>query len=99
MPLYLYVIISTAVFTGIIVFLVAVIALIKAKVVKAGNCKIYINEEASPLVVPASGSLLSALANNKIFIPSACGGGGTCAMCKCQVLEEIGRASCRGREE
>ena len=87
MPLYLYVIISTAVFTGIIVFLVAVIALIKAKVVKAGNCKIYINEEASPLVVPASGSLLSALANNKIFIPSACGGGGTCAMCKCQVLE------------
>lgn len=87
MPLYLYVILSTVVFTAIIVLLVAVIALVKAKVVKVGDCKIFINEESEPLVVSASGSLLSALADNKIFIPSACGGSGTCAMCKCQVLE------------
>lgn len=87
MPLYLYIIISTIVFTAIIVFLVAVIAVVKAKVVRAGDCRIFINDDPNPLVVAASGSLLGALATNKIFVPSACGGGGTCAMCKCQVLE------------
>lgn len=87
MPLYQFVIIATLVFTAVIVFLVAVIAFIKAKVIKAGDCKIFINDDPNPLVVPASGSLLGALASNKIFVPSACGGGGTCAMCKCQVLE------------
>jgi Na+-transporting NADH:ubiquinone oxidoreductase subunit F len=87
MPLHLYVIISTIVFTAVIVILVAVIALIKFKVIKPGDCKVFINEEPEPIVVPAGGSLLSTLAGNKIFIPSACGGGGTCAMCKCQVLE------------
>lgn len=87
MPLYQYVTISTAVFTAIIVFLVAVIVLIKLKVIKPGDCRIFINDDPVPIVAAASGTLLSALANNKIFVPSACGGGGTCAMCKCQVLE------------
>lgn len=87
MPLILFVIISTAVFTGIIILLVAAIAIIKAKVIKPGDCKIFINDDPNPIVVSAGGSLLSTLANNKIFIPSACGGGGTCALCKCQVLE------------
>jgi len=86
-PLYEYVIISTVVFTSVILFLVAIIAFTKAKVVTAGDCKIFINDDPNPLLVPASGTLLGVLANNKIFIPSACGGGGTCAMCKCQVLE------------
>lgn len=87
MPLYLFVIISTLTFTLIIIFLVALIAFIKAKVIKPGDCKVFINDDPNPIVVPAGGSLLSTLASNKIFIPSACGGGGTCAMCKCQVLE------------
>lgn len=87
MPLYQYVIVSTVIFTGIIILLVAAIALIKAKVIKPGDCKIFINDDPNPLVVSAGGSLLSTLASNKIFIPSACGGGGTCALCKCQVLE------------
>lgn len=87
MPLYLYVIISTVVFTAVIVLLVAVIALIKFKVIKPGDCKIFINDDPKPLVVAAGGSLLSTLANQKIFVPSACGGVGTCAQCKCQVLE------------
>ena len=87
MPLWEFVIVSTAVFTGIIMFLVAVIAVIKAKVIKPGDCRIFINQDAKPLVVSAGASLLSTLSNNKIFIPSACGGGGTCALCKCQVLE------------
>jgi Na+-transporting NADH:ubiquinone oxidoreductase subunit F len=87
MPLYQYVIISTVVFTAIILFLVAIIAFIKVKVVAAGDCKIFINDDPQPIVVPAGRTLLSTLAENKIFVPSACGGGGTCAMCKCQVLE------------
>lgn len=91
MPLYLSVLISTAVFTAIIIFLVTVIAIIKAKVVRTGDCKIFINDDPNPLVVPATGSLLSALANSKIFVPSACGGGGTCALCACQVLEGGGQ--------
>ncbi len=91
MPLYLYVLVSTAVFTAIIIFLVTVITVIKTKVVQVGDCKIFINDDPSPLVVPATGSLLSVLANNKIFVPSACGGGGTCALCTCQVLEGGGQ--------
>src|SRR3989338_11400835 len=87
MSLVAYVLISTLVFTGVIIILVATIAFIKAKVIKAGDCKIYINDDSTPLVVSAGQSLLSTLAGNKIFVPSACGGGGTCAMCKCQVLE------------
>ena len=79
MPLFFYVLTSTAVFTAIILFLVAVIILIKIKVIKPGACKIYVNDDPQPLVVSAGVSLLTTLANNKIFIPSACGGGGTCA--------------------
>ena len=69
MPLYLYVTISTVVFTAVIVFLTAVIILIKLKVIKPGDCKIFINDDPSPVVTPAAGSLLSVLANNKIFVP------------------------------
>ncbi len=87
MPLWQFVIVSTIVFTGIIMFLVGIIAFIKEKVMQLSDCKIFINDDPKPLVVRAGASLLSTLANNKIFVPSACGGGGTCAMCKCQVLE------------
>ena len=87
MTLFFYVLISTAVFTAIILFLVAVIIVIKIKVIKPGDCKILINDDPNPIVTAAGGSLLSTLANNKIFVPSACGGGGTCAQCKVQVLE------------
>ncbi len=82
-----FVLLSTVVFTGVIVLLVAILSLVEAKVVKAGDCKILINDDPSPLVVSAGKNLLFTLANNKIFLPSACGGGGTCALCKCQILE------------
>tara|TARA_Y100000782_G_scaffold107875_1_gene130637 strand:+ start:573 stop:1802 length:1230 start_codon:yes stop_codon:yes gene_type:complete len=58
----------------------------KAKLSPSGLVKININGE-KEIEVEAGGSLLSTLGNNKIFLPSACGGGGTCAMCKCQVNE------------
>ena len=82
-----FVLLSTVVFAGIILLLIIVLSVVESKVAKKGDCKIFINEENDPLVVPAGKNLLSALANQKVFLPSACGGGGTCAMCKCQVLE------------
>jgi len=85
--LFQFVLISTAVFSGIIVFLIAILSFVESKVVNKGDCKITINNEKEPLVVAGGGNLLTTLSNNKIFLPSACGGGGTCAMCKCQILE------------
>ena len=82
-----FVLLSTVVFSGIIVFLITLIVLVESKVAKKGDCKILINNETEPLVVAGGSNLLTTLSNNKVFLPSACGGGGTCAMCKCQILE------------
>lgn len=59
----------------------------KSKLVPSGDVNIYINNEDEPLKTKPGSTLLSTLSNENIFLPSACGGGGTCAMCKCQVLE------------
>lgn len=77
---------GVAIFTGVILALVVVLMIVEMFLVKQGNVKIQVNGE-STIEVPVGGTLLSALAAQKIFLPSACGGGGTCAMCKCQVLE------------
>ncbi|MEZ5065836.1 MAG: NADH:ubiquinone reductase (Na(+)-transporting) subunit F [bacterium] len=79
---------AALIFTGTIVLLVMLLGVAKSKLVPAGPVKILINDdpEKSP-TVSAGSTLLQALAEKKIFLPSACGGGGTCAMCKCQVLE------------
>ena len=107
MALLQFVFISTLVFTGVILVLVAILAVIEANVVKKGDCKIFVNDDPKPLLVAAGKNLLFTLANTKIFLPSACGGGGTCAMCKCQVLEgggnilptETGQLSRRQQKE
>ena len=79
---------SILVFAGVIMTLVAVLTLLEKKLIPQGEVKILINgdEEKSPDVQPG-GTLLGALSSAKVFLPSACGGGGTCAMCKCQVLD------------
>ncbi len=77
---------SAVVFTLVIVLLVVVLQVAAKKLVQQGDVKIEINGEKT-INIPAGGSLLSALSNEKLFLPSACGGGGTCAMCKCQVFE------------
>ena len=77
---------SIIVFLLIILMLVGILLYARAKLLPQGNVKIHINDEKEVEVSPGS-SLLVTLANSKIFLPSACGGGGTCAMCKCQVLE------------
>ena len=77
---------SIVAFLGITLLLVAILLYAKAKLMPSGEVKININGEKELSVSPGS-SILSTLSNSKIFLPSACGGGGTCAMCKCQVLE------------
>lgn len=77
---------SAVVFTLVIILLVVVLQVAAKKLVQQGDVKIEINGEKT-INIPAGSSLLSALSNEKLFLPSACGGGGTCAMCKCQVFE------------
>ena len=78
--------ISTVVFSSVILFLVGLLLLVEAKIVRKGDCEIVINYDRSKSLHVANGStLLSALKDNGIFIPSACGGGGSCGMCKCRV--------------
>jgi len=77
---------SVGVFLSVTLFLVALLLFIKEKLTPAGSMKITINGEKELETEPGS-TLLSALSNQKIFLPSACGGGGSCGMCKCQVVE------------
>lgn len=77
---------SAVVFTLVIILLVVVLQVAAKKLVQQGDIKIEINGEKT-ISIPAGGTLLSALSNEKLFLPSACGGGGTCAMCKCQIFE------------
>jgi Na+-transporting NADH:ubiquinone oxidoreductase subunit F len=78
--------VTVVVFAGIILTLVGVLLVARQHLVPQGEVTIVINGEKKIQVKPGS-SLLTTLASEKIFIPSACGGGGTCAQCKCQVTE------------
>ena len=77
---------SAAVFTFVILLLVIMLQIAAKSLVQQGDVNIEINGERT-ITVPAGGTLLTALSNEKLFLPSACGGGGTCAMCKCQIPE------------
>ena len=77
---------SIIVFLAVIMLLVGVLLFVRKKLTPQGKVKITINEEKELEVDPGS-TVLSTLSNEGIFLPSACGGGGTCAMCKCQVFE------------
>jgi Na+-transporting NADH:ubiquinone oxidoreductase subunit F len=72
-------------FTGIVLALVVVILQARSFLVPSGNVKITVNDQKT-LEVPAGGKLLNALSSQGIFVSSACGGGGTCAQCKVNVL-------------
>ncbi len=80
------VIITSIVAVFIVIFLlVSILLAAKAKLAPSGLVILDVNGE--PLKVDSGNTLLYTLSNEKIFLPSACGGGGTCALCKCQVLE------------
>lgn len=75
-------------FTLVVMALVFIILFARSKMVNSGNITIEINGDPErSLSVPAGGKLLQTLAGAGIFLSSACGGGGTCAQCKCHVLE------------
>ncbi len=80
------VLIGVTMFTAVVLVLVGVILFAKSRLVSSGDVTINVNGE-KDIVVPAGGKLLNILADNKLFVSSACGGGGTCAQCKVDVLE------------
>ena len=71
-------------FTLIVLSLVAVISIARSKLVSSGDVNIIINDEKT-ISVPAGGKLLQTLASAQLFVPSACGGGGTCAQCRVKI--------------
>jgi Na+-transporting NADH:ubiquinone oxidoreductase subunit F len=85
---YTEVILGVVVFTVIVISLVLVIIGARAKLVSSGDVNIAINGDADKTITTeAGGKLLQTLAANNVFLSSACGGGGTCAQCKCKVTE------------
>ena len=75
---------SIAIFLLVILTLVSILLFAKAKLIPSGKVKISINGE-KEIEVDGGSTLLNTLSNNGIFLPSACGGGGTCIQCTCQV--------------
>ena len=82
----LIVIISIIAFLIIVLLLVAMLLVAKAKLLPSGEVTLTVNDEQDLVIQPGT-TILNALSENKIFLPSACGGGGTCGMCTCQVIE------------
>ncbi len=84
------IIFGVVMFTVIVLALVILILFAKSKLVPSGNVKIEINEDPDKTIeVPIGGKLMNVLAEHKIFIPSACGGQGTCGECR-MIVEEGG---------
>jgi len=77
-----------AAFTFIVSFLVAFVMFARSRLVPSGNVNIEINGDPNKTItVPTGDKLLSTLASKNIYLASACGGGGTCSECKCQVVD------------
>ena len=80
------------IFLGVLVFTLAVNLMVfiilgaRKLLVSSGNVNISMNEDAKSVDVEAGGKLLQTLAAQNLFLSSACGGGGTCAQCKCKVV-------------
>ena len=82
------IVLGVVMFTGTVLALVAVILAARSQLVASGDVSIEINGDADKTVkVAAGGKLLNALAEQGIFLSSACGGGGSCGQCRCQVPE------------
>jgi Na+-transporting NADH:ubiquinone oxidoreductase subunit F len=79
------IIISIVIFLAIVLLLVVILLYARKKLVPQGEVKININDK-KELKVITGNSLLSTLAQQKIYLPSACGGKGSCGMCKCKVI-------------
>ncbi|MDB2384379.1 NADH:ubiquinone reductase (Na(+)-transporting) subunit F [Endozoicomonas sp.] len=82
------ILLGVVMFSVIVLTLVAVILAARSRLVSTGDVAININDDPDKKVTTAAGGkLLTTLAGSGVFLPSACGGGGTCAQCKCKVLD------------
>lgn len=82
------ILVGVAMFIFIVIALVLIIVFARSKLVSSGTVKIIINDnQANPIQVPVGGKLVNALAAQRIFVSSACGGGGSCGQCTVKVLE------------
>lgn len=82
----LTVIYAVIVFVAVILALSFMLIAARKRLVPQGDVKIIVNgDKENPIIAQPGNSLLTALSNHNIFLPSACGGGGTCAMCECHV--------------
>lgn len=82
------IVMGVGMFTGVILLLVGLLLVARRQLVAIGDVTIVVNDdESKALRVPAGGTLLATLAAHQLFIPSACGGKGTCGVCKAKVLE------------
>lgn len=80
--------VATLLFTGVLLALVSLLMLAKARLVPAGQVQMRVNDDPDKaLQAPVGSTLLDALAVNKVFIPAACGGKGSCGVCKVKVTE------------
>src|SRR6056297_594005 len=85
---YMPIVWAVVVFSLLILGLAFMLILARRRLVPQGDVDIIINgDEDKPLKVKPGSNLLSVLSDENIFLPSACGGGGTCAMCECHIDE------------
>lgn len=87
----LTIIAGTAIFFAVTIILVAILLVAKKYLVPSGNVKITINGK-TDVEAPSGSSLLSTLSEQKIYLPSACGGGGSCGQCRVRITEGAGEA-------
>ncbi|MCP4301127.1 MAG: NADH:ubiquinone reductase (Na(+)-transporting) subunit F [Gammaproteobacteria bacterium] len=79
------VLLGVGLFTAVVLVLVFVILAARSKLVSVGNVNIVVNDERT-LAIPVGSKLMQGLADADLFVPSACGGGGTCGQCRVQVM-------------
>ena len=80
------ILLSIIVFLGIVLLLVALLLWVRNKLMPKGKVNITINDD-KVLTVPTGNTLIATLAEQKVYLPSACGGKGSCGQCKCRVVE------------
>ena len=82
------ILLGVIVFSSVILFLVFILNVLGNILLPQGEVTLLINDDIDKSInVETGGTVLSALASQNVYLPSACGGQGTCAQCKCQVVE------------
>lgn len=81
------ILLAVLIFSAVVLSLISMLLVARKRLVPQGEVKIVVNGDTeNPLMVQPGSSLLSVLSDKSVFLPSACGGGGTCAMCECHIL-------------